>query len=154
MFLQSQDFQRHTEHMMNSLYSSSQHAAEQLDAVDSHLGQSLQSIHSMNAALGDVTTSQDQQLQLAEQNLKGVQQLHDDSQAVQAQLPGPTQVRPSIAFVCYLFSLSVLQTGFPNLTLMVLSTGLQLVSVTPQPWTATWHLLLLFQERVTLSVHV
>ena len=93
---------------MNALYSSSQHAAEQLDAVDSHLGQSLQSIHSIDAALGDVTTAQNQQLQLAEQNLQGVQQMHDDSRAVQAQLQhalqnevGQNQLHRACGHVCF-----------------------------------------------------
>lgn len=86
LFLQSQDFQRHTEQIINTLYSSSQHAAEQLNAVDLHLKQSLLSIHHMDKVLGGVATAQSQQLQIAEDNLKGVQQLHDDSQAVHAQL--------------------------------------------------------------------
>ncbi|KAL0029116.1 hypothetical protein WJX77_008042 [Trebouxia sp. C0004] len=86
LFLQSQDFQRHTEFMINSLYSSSQHATEQLEAVDSHLKQSLLTIEGLDRTLGGVTTAQLQQLQLAEQNLKSVGQLHNDSQALHTQL--------------------------------------------------------------------
>ncbi len=86
LFLQSQDFQRHTEFMINSLYSSSQHAAEQLEAVDSHLEQSLLTMKGLDQTLGGVATAQLQQLQLAEENLKSVGQLQDDSQALHTQL--------------------------------------------------------------------
>ena len=86
LFLQSQDFQRHTEFIINSLYTSSQHAAEQLDAVDSHLAQSLSAMGIMAGKLSSVQTAQKQQLQLSQQNLKGVQQLHLDSQQVRNQL--------------------------------------------------------------------
>ena len=91
LFLQSQDFQRHTKVMINSLYSSSQHAAEQLNAVDAHLTQSLSSMDSMAGKLSSVETAQEQQLQLSQQNLKGVQQLHVDSQQVHAQLANALQ---------------------------------------------------------------
>lgn len=86
LFLQSQDFQRHTEVMINSLYSSSQHAAEQLEAVDSHLEQSLLTMKGLDTTLGNVATAQSQQLQLAEENLKSVGQLQNDSQALHTQL--------------------------------------------------------------------
>ncbi|KAL0044124.1 hypothetical protein WJX82_011352 [Trebouxia sp. C0006] len=86
LFLQSQDFQRHTEFMINSLYSSSQHAAEQLEAVDSHLEQSLLTMKGLDTTLGNVATAQSQQLQLAEENLKSVGQLQNDSQALHTQL--------------------------------------------------------------------
>ena len=86
LFLQSQDFQRHTEFMINSLYSSSQHAADQLNAVDTHLTQSLSTMDSMAGKLTNVESAQEQQLHLSHENLKGVQQLHVDSQQVHAQL--------------------------------------------------------------------
>ena len=86
LFLQSQDFQRHTELMINSLYSSSQHAAQQLEAVDSHLEQSLLTMEGLDKSLGTVATAQSQQLQLAEQNLKSIGQLQNDSQALHTQL--------------------------------------------------------------------
>ncbi|KAA6417348.1 MAG: hypothetical protein FRX49_12677 [Trebouxia sp. A1-2] len=86
LFLQSQDFQRHTEFMINSLYSSSRHAAEQLEAVDSHLEQSLLTMKGLDKTLGSVATTQAQQLQLAEESVKSVGQLQNDSQAVHAQL--------------------------------------------------------------------
>lgn len=86
LFLQSQDFQRHTEFMINTLYSSSQHATEQLSAVDTHLSQSLRTMDNMEGKLSNVETAQEQQLQLSHENLKGVQQLHVHSQQVHAQL--------------------------------------------------------------------
>lgn len=86
LFLQSQDFQSHTEFMINSLYSSSRHAAEQLDAVDTHLTQSLSTMDGMAGKLTKVATAQEQQLQLSHENLKSVQQLQTDSQQVHAQL--------------------------------------------------------------------
>ncbi len=58
----------------------------QLDAVDSHLQQSLMTMDGMDKTLSGVAVAQTQQLQLAEENLQGVQQLQDDSQAVHAQL--------------------------------------------------------------------
>ena len=86
MFLQSQDFQRHTEVLINNLYRSSQHAAEQLHAVDLHLVQSLSTMDIVAGSLSSVESAQHQQLQLSQDNLKGVQQLQDDSQQVHAQL--------------------------------------------------------------------
>ena len=86
LFLQSQDFQRHTEFLINSLYSSSQHAADQLTAVDTHLTQSLSTMDSMAGKLTNVEAAQEQQLQLSHESLQGVQQLHVDSQQVHAQL--------------------------------------------------------------------
>ncbi|KAL3152810.1 hypothetical protein ABBQ38_012392 [Trebouxia sp. C0009 RCD-2024] len=72
--------------MINSLYSSSKHAAEQLSAVDTHLSESLRTMHGMAGKLSNVEVAQEQQLQLSHKNLKGVQQLHLDSQQVQAKL--------------------------------------------------------------------
>ena len=72
--------------MINSLYSSSQHAADQLNAVDTHLTQSLSTMDSMAGKLTNVESAQEQQLHLSHENLKGVQQLHVDSQQVHAQL--------------------------------------------------------------------
>ena len=86
LFLQSQDFQRHTEFMINNLYSSSQHVAEQLDAVDTHLALSLSTMVNMAGALSNVETTAHQQLQLSHENLQGVQQLQEDSQQVHTQL--------------------------------------------------------------------
>ena len=86
LFLQSQDFQRHTEHIINMLFSSAQHAAEQLTAVDARLAQSLATMHGMDAALTDVAASQKEQLLVAAESLEGVRLLHNDSQAVHYQL--------------------------------------------------------------------
>lgn len=77
--------------MINSLYSSSQHAAEQLNEVDTHLTQSLSTMDKMAGKLSNVETAQEQQLQLSHENLKGVQQLHEDSQQVHAQLANALQ---------------------------------------------------------------
>lgn len=116
LFLQSQDFQRHTEFMINSLYSSSQHAAEQLNAVDSHLAQSLSTMDNMVGTLSNVETTAQQQLQLSHQNLEGVQQLQQDSQQVHAQLSHALQnevrlllclhfIYTTLCMLCFAFQL-------------------------------------------------
>ena len=86
LFLQSQDFQRHTEHMINSLYSSAQHADEHLQHINSNLQNSLDTMSEMGSSLSDVAAAQHQQQQLARENLQGVQQLHADAQNVQTHL--------------------------------------------------------------------
>ena len=95
---------------MNSLYSSSKHAAEQLSAVDTHLTQSLSTMDSMAGKLSNVETTQEQQLRLSHENLKGVQQLHVDSQQVHAKLAHALQneVRLSCNFISYMSMLTTL----------------------------------------------
>lgn len=86
LFLQSQDFQRHTEHLINALYSSSQHAAQQLHKVDSHLGQSLATMQGIDPALSQVAATQSQQLEMAGESLKGMEVLQNDSHSVHTHL--------------------------------------------------------------------
>ena len=97
LFLQSQDFQRHTEHMINSLYSSAQHADEHLQHINSNLRRSLDTMSDMDSSLSNVAAAQHQQQLLAKENLQGVHQLHADAQTVQTHLSHVLQNEASIS---------------------------------------------------------
>ena len=97
LFLQSQDFQRHTELMINSLYGSAQHADENLRNINSKLHKSLDTMSDLDSSLSSVAAAQQQQQQLAEAGLKGIQQLHDDAQTVQTHLSHVLQHEASTA---------------------------------------------------------
>ena len=86
LFLQAQNFQRHTEHTINMLYSSSQHASEQLQEVEARLKQSTATMHGMDAVLTGVATAQKQQLAVAEASLQDLAALLGESQAVREDL--------------------------------------------------------------------
>lgn len=86
LFLQSQDFQRHTEYMINSLYGSAKHAGEHLQYINSNLQKSLITMTDMDSSLSSVAATQQQQQNMAEKSLEGIQQLHDDARTVQTHL--------------------------------------------------------------------
>ena len=86
LFLQSQDFQKLTEYMINSLYSSAQHAQEHLQHINSNLQTSLHTMTDMNSSLSNVAATQQLQQDMAEKSLDGIRQLHDDAETVQKHL--------------------------------------------------------------------
>lgn len=55
-------------------------------------------MHGMAGKLSNVEVAQEQQLQLSHKNLKGVQQLHLDSQQVQAKLAHALQNEVELSF--------------------------------------------------------
>ena len=97
LFLQSQDFQRHTEFMINSLYGSAQHADENLRSINRNLQTSLDTMSDLDSSLSSVAAAQHKQQQLAEAGLRGVQHLHDDAQTVQNHLSHVLQNEASTA---------------------------------------------------------
>lgn len=86
LFLQSQDFQRHTEHIINSIHASAQHAEQQLKHINDNLQQSTSTIADMGSSLSSIATTQEQQQHMAEKTAEGIQQLHENTQTVQSDL--------------------------------------------------------------------
>lgn len=86
LFLQSQDFQRHTENMINNIYGSAQQAEQHLKHITGNLQQFLTIIAGVDSALSDIAAKQQQQQDLIEKSVEGIEQLHSDTKMVQAHL--------------------------------------------------------------------
>ena len=82
LFVQSQDFHRHTELLINTLHGAAQHAAGQLAGIDASLTEQHTQLHSMSATVKDVGTQQQQLADDVAQTAVGVATLQDNTAAL------------------------------------------------------------------------
>ena len=82
LFVQSQEFHRHTELMINNLHGAAQHAAGQLAGIDASLTEQHSQLHSMAATVKDVGAQQQQLADDVAQTAEGVTALQDNTAAL------------------------------------------------------------------------
>ena len=82
LFVQSQDFHRHTELLINTLHGAAQHAAGQLAGIDASLTEQHTQLQSMAATVEVVGTQQQQLADDVAQTAEGITTLQDNTAAL------------------------------------------------------------------------
>lgn len=102
LFLQNQNFQQHTEHLINSLYGTAQYASDQLHGINSSLTLQASHLHSMQSVLGVVSEDQQRLAEAAAANLAGVQKLQTQTadMDLKVQTALENEVSPTSFNVC------------------------------------------------------
>ncbi len=79
LFIQNQDFQKHTEAVLNILSLGARHAAEQLTSLNSSIGSNVKAVGRMMSSLADLGQGQERVAHGVEQGLTTVRQLQSQA---------------------------------------------------------------------------